>query len=103
MRNREGMKVARARGPAAWQTVQSSARARKHTPLVSLHRAGSHTSAELAEYSHAPHRSTVRSNAPADAAANRGYFGLGDTDPRTGPQAVVRVSSGQKAAGVMLL
>jgi DNA invertase Pin-like site-specific DNA recombinase len=47
MRTLEGMKVARARGRLRGKQPKLSTRQEAH--LVSLHRAGSHTSAELAE------------------------------------------------------
>jgi DNA invertase Pin-like site-specific DNA recombinase len=47
MRTREGMKVARARGRLRGKQPKLSASQEAH--LVALHRAGSHTSSELAE------------------------------------------------------
>ena len=47
MRTREGMKVARARGRLRGKQPKLSPRQEAH--LVTLHKAGTHTSAELAE------------------------------------------------------
>ena len=47
MRTREGMKVARARGRLRGKQPKLSASQEAH--LAALHRAGSHTSSELAE------------------------------------------------------
>jgi DNA invertase Pin-like site-specific DNA recombinase len=74
MRTREGMKVARARGRLRGKQPKLSASQEAH--LAALHRAGPHTSSELAELFSVALRSTGRSNAPGDRT-----LPPGDSDP----------------------